>query len=1388
MLWIGLLLAVSLTPASGNCVSEEQFFEATAVATCFLKISSEWVPPVVRLMFHDCLPPWGCDGCLSKTSPDHKGLQSVQSRLLELQQDYIPSFMSVPDFWVVVWSVALRMDELKQSCPELLAHDHESDIKQCVTDIQVCDDKLQAIWNQMGFTWGRRSCDYETKDGIEPGMPSAYGGVVELNRMMVDLLGLSMDQIVALSGAHTLGSKPNKYPGVDSYLGRWTPDPYVLDNAFYTVLVDEENIHQWKFDSDKQVWRSKTDLTMLNTDVALLKDTAPSRFANGTWQGTPQSSCTDGFLRYCPDAATAPLVRTYATDNKLWLEDFRAASYVLMTNFGPDTYPVRTGPASALDECKGHYSTMQTCGSRGLRGNSATFLAGKFILGWEVQGDKLHVDMKVLSRGWAGFGLGETMAQADIVQCSFDGNTPHCSDRWNHVARSEPESDVEIGGTDDLTDIGGEIEDIDGVTWANYHFSRPLVKSDDSDRAVDITAPIRVIVAFSDHANFYDTHGVDQRAQGVLDLVSGQGTVFIQPANIHYVHGLTMVITYAFMYPAGVIIARYFKATDSWAFRHATMMKGGAASSAYLGLSMFAQNGFLVTMPHHWLGLTIIFFVCVQIGLGMLTQWKSSHSVSRGIRRWHKIIGWCILLSSVAQGYMGIKSLPGGPAITDPLQAAWLTWFVLIAALCLAFETFGCVRNSRAKAHFDAVQKGEKPPQLDRDNSSRLGLIGMFRAQNLLGDNLAEQLPTTYTWKQIRDLVNDGRCLVVINNIVCDVRTRWAKSHPGGKEVLRESVGTDRTPSFFGFAEPVYAAQELSDNSKVPIAHKHSGSALQHTISKKLGIGRLDPPTHYDYTQTYNLKTSVHSLSLSKMDPAWLGYDLNIHPDQYQLALLVAKDTLCNDMDQKQDDSSEKKAALSIMRRFKKRSLGTQPVRLFRFVILGPVNLHNWEDHQDAPGKPAAERGTFCNGYTQVVHGRHLNVIQGRAHHQPVKLTSCVPGTSVFLQFFTDCWEICERPYDVVSDIVEFVRAGSGALPRRVIEIAVKIYDNNPPGVMSTYLDNVQVGETVRLRGPVPVSPELSLLNHRNEVDGTWSRLGIVVAGTGATSIVSLLRWHLTHILNPNQKPRKPEAGPPPLKLLRSLNNGPRRSEPAASDVPKDNPEPAASPEQASAEGSAVRLHVEPEHLPPIPDEDFPDLPPLPALDEANESVWQREMRLKEESAQRVRNGEEAEDSTHHQKADNEQQSAAGSDAEGEDSVREGTNKVYQSDIRIDVIMQFSQLKDIIFKDFFDQVAEDSRGRIRVTYMLSRTPTEKLTGIGTKNCFSGKLLSNKPTDNFLKERMSNVPNFEASGMGEDEYVSNTTILLCGPNDFMTGVSSTLRVFGYPSEIMRQLGS
>lgn len=140
-------------------------------------------------------------------------------------------------------------------------------------------------------------------------LPDATQGAQHL-RDVFGRMGFNDQEIVALSGGHTLGSCHRVRSGFD---GQWTSKPLAFDNEYFTNLITK----QWRpreWDGPRQFQDESGRLMMLPTDLALIEDAS--------------------FRRY---------VEAYARDAQLFNKDF-AAAYGKLLALG---CPAHVQPSSA---------------------------------------------------------------------------------------------------------------------------------------------------------------------------------------------------------------------------------------------------------------------------------------------------------------------------------------------------------------------------------------------------------------------------------------------------------------------------------------------------------------------------------------------------------------------------------------------------------------------------------------------------------------------------------------------------------------------------------------------------------------------------------------------------------------------------------------------------------------------------------------------------------------------------------------------------------------------------------------------------------------------------------------------------------------------------------
>jgi len=263
---------------------------------------------VVRLPFHDAGSYDQSDGsgkpsgCVNPADPANGGLPEVIAGIESVYQMH-QTELSRADYWVLVAHVAIQ----------------------------------DAGGPLIPFQWGRVDCN-----GNYPPMgrlPDAEKNWTEVYNVFVKRMGLEVQDIVALLGAHTLGRTMPENSGYEFY---WTNTANKFTNQFYKDLLYGQwarysnyfafhgTTHEWNTDplpegADPQM--------MLNTDMSLVYLNIGSG-GDGVCGNTTNNACTNN-----PDSL--PIVQKYATNQSMWFTDF-TTGWVKLTSLGWKLTPLTT--------------------------------------------------------------------------------------------------------------------------------------------------------------------------------------------------------------------------------------------------------------------------------------------------------------------------------------------------------------------------------------------------------------------------------------------------------------------------------------------------------------------------------------------------------------------------------------------------------------------------------------------------------------------------------------------------------------------------------------------------------------------------------------------------------------------------------------------------------------------------------------------------------------------------------------------------------------------------------------------------------------------------------------------------------------------------------------
>lgn len=118
------------------------------------------------------------------------------------------------------------------------------------------------------FNFGRTDDNTGSRCPANGRLPDALKGADHLRDVFGKRMGFSDREIVALSGAHTLGRTHRVRSGFD---GPWTTKPLVFDNEYFVNLLYREWTRR-EWDGPEQYEDESRRLMMLPSDLALIKD------------------------------------------------------------------------------------------------------------------------------------------------------------------------------------------------------------------------------------------------------------------------------------------------------------------------------------------------------------------------------------------------------------------------------------------------------------------------------------------------------------------------------------------------------------------------------------------------------------------------------------------------------------------------------------------------------------------------------------------------------------------------------------------------------------------------------------------------------------------------------------------------------------------------------------------------------------------------------------------------------------------------------------------------------------------------------------------------------------------------------------------------------------
>nr|KAJ3411714.1 hypothetical protein HK105_002560 [Polyrhizophydium stewartii] len=538
-------------------------------------------------------------------------------------------------------------------------------------------------------------------------------------------------------------------------------------------------------------------------------------------------------------------------------------------------------------------------------------------------------------------------------------------------------------------------------------FRKPT-REDGSHNAINVNAPQYHIWAFNPNPNpdsedgWKDHHGPHRGAAKITYATGASSSVDPDSIYAKRIHGLAMVITWMFLFPASIFYSRYFRSVTGWVSVH-LYINGIAAVAGVFGFVIFMvlniSNNFrhhmaldILCRPHSLLGVTLALGIFFQSVLGIFNRLSLSSEtfdIDRSrfafLRFAHHWLGRALVIMSFVQVGLGIEVLYPISEIRFRGRGAWIAYVCVCVMWVLAFviaEVYFkyLYLNSSSKLVVDRTGKlvlvssaASSPAAYEK--LSTKGIPDAHTQLKVAALNAVDTDLLALTWDDIDNNVRNGNLLVVANGKYVYAINSWIQSHPGGQIILHGVAGTDITNDFFneaGFDAEAFAAPKdslaapstrtLPDTTAVVLARSNTrdaGRARQSAIREARANSGMPPqfePATFatlatlDEKEWHNIvrarRTHVHTrLAISKLSSLIVG---EVVPSEKSLA---ARPTADGSPGSQHFDRSEYRR-YALVSAVNETPVGTtEPIYRFKFCLLYPFDARVGEPPAFLPGQ-----------------------------------------------------------------------------------------------------------------------------------------------------------------------------------------------------------------------------------------------------------------------------------------------------------------------------------------------------------------------------------------------------------------------------------------------------
>ncbi|CAM9402421.1 unnamed protein product [Chrysoparadoxa australica] len=469
-------------------------------------------------------------------------------------------------------------------------------------------------------------------------------------------------------------------------------------------------------------------------------------------------------------------------------------------------------------------------------------LTDRYSLAWRVVEDPVddarsYVDFTLTfigmgPDGYLALGIGEDMGDADIMAFIewplTEEGKPKITDR---TSRAQDTPTIDRSQDTEIVSFSEE-EGISRVT-----VRRKLVTGDPDDKELIRGEPFSLIWSFND-ASTRQKHGLEDRGQIIVDLLSGTSEKVEESKGFFVLHGIVMLAAFGITGPAAWFVVRYCKRWKYWLEIHVVLAMFTAEATIPIAIGAMATSaGNVFETKHGKVGLFILAGMCVQVGSGFfrrmgienkMAKWFGSNygKLHQCNKYFHRSLGRLLFLIGIVNVYVGLGQLSpsdsnfqleatdqnGGDGLTikvtffKPLQEIWL--FVWLALWATAFAV----------------------AEVRRWTSHKLEHLRDFSRLNKPAFSLED-----FNYKILQ-----GEQWIIVQGMIVDIAD-YIKVHPGGSRILKQCIGTDVTPQLMGQAR---LGEDLAQ-----LAHKHSSNAWSLLNTKIIGavneheeVAELSPP------------------------------------------------------------------------------------------------------------------------------------------------------------------------------------------------------------------------------------------------------------------------------------------------------------------------------------------------------------------------------------------------------------------------------------------------------------------------------------------------------------------------------------------------------------------